>query len=301
MRTPTSSSTQSAVLAESQPASFSGFQNFGVGQQAAASHSRCEQWIAQLDSYITHREGSLESAGKLRLEYLKAVLAVGDELCVVVHGFVVLWILDADRCAEILKLSRAVVDSACETLNIVFNGLRSLKTELLARLVYFPPGLRNGDLHPTSAVDASRFFQRLASSWNGILRDHLKKRQIPLRHRELVGVLQLRSQHLRLALFRWSLGFLGVHNIPENANIYSILEDKFTEDQDFYLDQSRSKEEYESHDEKMAVAFEVLLSETKRGPPEAVGPQSGSGESWTSAYSLVAPGTLKMKTNLNCK
>lgn len=287
MRTPTNSSTQSGVLAETQPAPrIPAAESFSPGQHGTASQSRCQQWIAQLDSYINHREGSLEADEKLRLGYLKAVLAMGDELCVVIHGCVILWILDADRCAELLKLPRAVVDSACEALDVVFGGLRSLKNGLLARLVNFPPGLRNGDLHASSVVDVSRFFQRLAGGWNGTIRDHLNKRQIPLRHRELVGVLQLRSQNLRLTFFRWSLLVLGVHNTPGNANVRSTLEAKFREDQDFYMDQSRSKEEYEKHDEKMLVAFEILLGVAKQEQPEAVGSQNSSGKSRASGFFL---------------
>ncbi|KAL2111917.1 hypothetical protein VUR80DRAFT_9029 [Thermomyces stellatus] len=261
---PTDSLTRPTVPVEARPATGTAkTRDASAAQQAATSQARCKHWIAQLMSYISHRDGSLQPSEKGRLESLKTVLSMGDELCVVVHGFVSLWVLDPDRCAELLKLPRAVVDPACGTLDIVFGWVRTLRNDLLVFLVNFPPGLRNGDLHSASVVDASRVFQRLASSWNGILHDHLKKRQVPLRHRELVGVLQLRPQALRQTFFQWSLRFLGVHIIADNATVIKILEDKFAEDQDFYLDQSRSKEEYEIHDEKIAAAFEVLLSVTK--------------------------------------
>ena len=255
-----------------------GSQNVRSGQQSATTRSRSKEWLAELESYISHREGSLQAADNLPLQRLRAVLAVGDELCVVVHGFVVLWVIDPQRCAELLGLSRAVVDSACETLDIVFGGIRTMRNDVLAWLVDFPPGLRSGDFDHASVVDVSRFFQRLATHWKGILRHYVQQRRLPLRHRELVGVLQLRSQNLRLTFFRWSLSFLGVYNFQENANIISVLEVKFSEDQDFYY-QGHSKEEYESHDHKVAEAFSVLMSAAKRGQPgTATLSQGGAGE-----------------------
>lgn len=255
--------------------------NVNAGRLATTSQARCEEWLADLESYIRFRAGSLQPPENSRLQRLKTVLAIGDEFCVVVHGFVVLWILDAQRCAELLGLSRAVVDSACETLDTVFGGTRTMRPDVLAWMVDFPPGLRSGGLCSASVMDVSKFFQRLASSWKDLIRDHLHRRQIPLRHRELVGVLQLRSQHLRFTFFRWGLKFLQVHNIPGNANVLAALEKKFADDQDFYLDQSRSKEEYTLHDSKVSYVFEALMSATKRGQPEEVAPRGGYSESRT--------------------
>ena len=145
--------------------------------------------------------------------------------------------------------------------------------EVLVWMANLPLVLGSAGVRPTSVGAVSRFFQRLADKWENMLRSYLLQRQIPLRHRELVGVLQLRSMNLRLAFFNWSVRFLNVYAIPANANIIAALKEKFEEDQDFYMDQSRSKEDYEAHDHKMATVFSALITAAKRG-------HGRSGESW---------------------
>ena len=228
------------------------------------SQERCEIWLAELDSSLAHQR--LEPREKARLLGLKRMLAVGDELCFAVHGLVALWVLDPQGCAQGVDLPRIVVDSACKTLNSVFDELHLFRKEFLIAIA----------LRPNLASDVAKLFQRLASSWNNVLSGHVAKRELPLRHRELLGVLQIRSQNLRALFFQWSLKSLKVYNTPENTKILAALNTKFAEDQDFYLHQNRSEEEYNAHDATISVAFGALLSAATRGQPQTTAASHGS-------------------------
>ena len=225
--------------------------------------SRCQKWLAELDGYLVSRMGDLQPTEERRITYLRDALLVGDEFCVIAHEFLVLWLVDADKCAELLGLPPPILYAACMVLEDALGGTRFFRSELLDWMVNFPFGLRSEDCPSTIALDVTKFFQRLANTWDD-LTNFVTKCKVPLRHRELLGILHLRSQTLRLTLFHWSRRFLGVEGTPGNANVILALEEKFKEDQDFYLNRGHS-EEARNHDARLAVEYAEIVSAANIG------------------------------------
>lgn len=259
----------------------------------AAVPPRCQKWLTELERYLVSRTGDLQPAEEHRINYLKDALLVGDEFCVIAHEFFVLWLVDADRCVELLGLPRPILYAACQVLEDALGGARFFRSVLLDWMVNFPFDLRSGDCPSIIAGDVTKFFRRLANKW-GDLTDFVTKRRVPLRHRELLGILHLRSQTLRLALFRWSRRRLGVEITPGNANVIVALEEKFKEDQDFYMNLGHSEEEFQRHDYRLTVEYWAIVRAANigEGQLQAAAARLVSGE----VVPLALEGSVTMLT-----
>lgn len=226
-------------------------------RQATVS-SKCQQWLDELYRYVNTRAGVLQPLEKHRIYYLRDALVLGDEFCVIVHEFLVLWHVDVEKGAELLRLPRPILDAACKVFENALGGATSFRSEVVEWMVDFPFSLRSEGCASTIAMDVGNLFRRLAIQWDN-LTYFVKNSKVPLRHRELLGVLNLRSQTLRLALFRWSRWFLGVESTPENASVIVALEEKFKEDQDFYLNPRHGEEEFREHDARLAHEYGAIV------------------------------------------
>lgn len=247
-------------------------------RQAAVS-PRYQQWLDELYRYIATRAGDLQPLEKDRIQYLRDALVVGDEFCVIVHEFLVLWRVNAEKCAELLRLPQPILHAACMVFENALGSTRPFRSEVVEWMVNFPFSLRSEGCVSTIAMDVAKFFRRLAIKWDN-LTYFVRNFKIPLRHRELLGVLNLRSQTLRLTLFHWSRWFLGVESTRENLNVILALDEKFKEDQDFYLDTGNGEEEFREHDARLADEYRAIVRAAHIGGRELqeIAARSASGE-----------------------